>query len=199
MLFKVFLVASLLSMVLGEIQITSPMNSIFRAGSDAHIEWISSGDSDSLGTIDIVLMTGSATRLALIGTIANDVPVQDGQYLWKVPEELPPAKDYVLRLGAKQQFFYSTNFEVSDKSGPAYPDVLNAGDTRPKKSTTVSSTTSSDKTSDSASSKKVDSSKPATLSDSAERPAKAKSSAKRVSPMGFALAAGVTGFFLLFI
>ncbi|KAK9693796.1 hypothetical protein K7432_013713 [Basidiobolus ranarum] len=194
MLSTLVLVISLVSCVLGEIQITSPMNSIFRAGADAHIEWMSSGDSDSLGTIDIVLMTGSATRLALIGTVASDLPVKDGQYIWKIPETLPPAKDYVLRLGSKQEFYYSTNFEVTDQSGPAYPDILNAGGSSPRKSTP----SATDKSTDPSSSKKSGDSKPASLADSQDKPAKAKSSAKRISPIHFAVALGITGVFLCF-
>ncbi|ORX92591.1 hypothetical protein K493DRAFT_338746 [Basidiobolus meristosporus CBS 931.73] len=170
--------------VLGEIQITSPLNSIFRAGTDAHIEWISSGDANSLGGIDIVLMSGSATRLSLIGTIANNVPVDDGQYLWKIPDAFPPAKDYVLRLGAKQQFYYSTNFEITDESGPVYPDVLNAGGSSPKKPTaTTTGTTASSITKTSVAPK------PNSLSQSQDKPpAKAKSSAQQISPVNLGLA-----------
>ncbi|KAK9711102.1 hypothetical protein K7432_008037 [Basidiobolus ranarum] len=196
MLLGFALLASLMSVVLGEIQITSPMNSIFRTGTEAHIEWISSGDSDSLGEIDITLMSGSATRLSLIGTVANNVPIKEGVYLWKIPEGLPPAKDYVLRLGSKQQYFYSTNFEVTDQSGPAYPEVLNArGDTRPKKS--APSTT--DKDTNSSDSKKSDTSKPATLSDNQKKPVKTKNSATQISTINLIWAIGVAGALIILI
>ncbi|ORY05613.1 hypothetical protein K493DRAFT_344895 [Basidiobolus meristosporus CBS 931.73] len=127
-----------------DVAITSPMNSVWQAGSSQFISWVDNGNGKPMAEkFDITLMSGAMTSLQQVNSIATGVSSSSLQYKWEIPTSLTTGSQYAIRIGVGSSVSYSPYFTIL-ASGPA---PANGGNTssKPTQSAASNSTTATNK------------------------------------------------------
>ncbi|KAK9767074.1 hypothetical protein K7432_003384 [Basidiobolus ranarum] len=118
----------LVTMVNGDVAITSPLMATWKEGSTQFITWTDNGVEPKMAaTFDLYLMSGPPTALQPVAEIAKGVDSSKGQYEWAIPTTLKPGKDYAIRAGVGSSISYSPYFELSAGSGDSSPPKESPG------------------------------------------------------------------------